>query len=202
MDRAEFFLMRCLDSILDQTHDDFEVVITDNSDDDRLLKLARTYGMKIRHSFNKRKGMAQNTNEAIKLCAGDIVKILYMDDHLAHPKALQDIQESFCGRWLITASDNNRNPHYTDDIHIGNNRLGSPSALSILNQKPLLFDEEMTWLLDCDYYKRMHDLYMEPVIVKKVGVVIGTGIHQITHQLTDGEKELEAQYMHHKYEKN
>lgn len=199
MKNASHFLQRCLDSIIDQTYEDFEVVITDNSDDDKLEKLIRTYGMPIRYSKNPRKGMAQNTNEVIKRSTGDLIKILYMDDYLAHNNALQDIVDIFRGYWLITGTDNNRNPHWTDDIETGNNKLGSPSALTILNKTPLLFDENMTWLLDCDYYKRMHFLYGEPDILKNKNVIIGTGTHQITHLLTDEDKHKEEDYMKEKY---
>ncbi len=202
MERGEFFLSRCLDSIIDQNFEDFEVVITDNSDDDKLERLIRTYGMRIRYSKNPRKGMAQNTNEAIKKSKGDLIKILYMDDYLASDNALLDIFNKFHGHWLFTATDNNPHPRYTENIVTGNNHLGSPSALTILNSDPLLFDEEMTWLLDCDYYKRMYDIYGQPVIIEKVGVIIGVGDHQMTNILTNGEKEVEELYMKHKYEKN
>ena len=200
MQRGEFFLQRCLDSILEQTCDDFEVVITDNSDDDTLKRVVESYGMNIKYFRNPNKGMAQNTNEAIKRATGDLIKILYMDDHLAHKRALEGIVGAFRGYWLVTASNNNHNPHYTEDIHLGNNKLGSPSALTIKNEEPLLFDEEMTWLLDCDYYKRMFERFGEPVIVKKVGVNIGEHDGQMTHQLTDEEKNLETRYMYNKYE--
>lgn len=199
MDRAEFFLQKCLDSILDQTFEDYEVVIMDNSDDDKLEHVARTYGMPIRYSLNPRKGMAQNTNEAIRASRGELIKILYMDDLLAHKDALKDIVERFRGHWLISPANNNPKPRYTEDIHLGNNRLGSPSTLTILNEEPLLFDEEMTWLLDCDYYKRMHDRFGVPVILDKVGVKMGIHDGQLSHLLTQEEKDLEQRYMINKY---
>jgi glycosyltransferase involved in cell wall biosynthesis len=200
MSRANYFLVRCLDSIIQQSFEDFEVVITDNSDDDELYKIIRTYGMKISYYRNPRKGMAQNTNEAIKRSKGELIKIIYMDDYFAHEDALKEIVESFKGHWLISPTDDNRHPRYTTNIHVGNNKLGSPSALTILNKDPMLFDEEMTWLLDCDYYRRMFDKYGAPVILKKVNVNLGVGRHQMTHILTDEEKLLEHRYMKNKYE--
>lgn len=176
MKNGEFFFWRAVNSIMDQTFKDYELVIT-------------------------REGtMPENTNAGIRRSRGELIKILYQDDYLAHPDALKDIVESFKGHWLITAADNNPNPHYTQDIVSGNNRLGSPSALTILNQDPLFFDEDMTWMLDCDYYKRMYDKFGEPIILNKVGVNIGVGDHQMTHILTDGEKELELRLIKHKHE--
>lgn len=199
MKRAKYFLTRVLNSLLEQTYQDFEVVITDNSDDDTLEKVARTYGMKIKYYRNPRKGMAQNTNEAIKRSTGDLIKIIYLDDYLAHKDALGDIVEAMRGQWLVSATDNNPNPRYTHDIEFGNNKLGSPSALTIRNKNPLFFDEEMTWLLDCDYYKRMYALYGAPTILKKVGVNMGIGEHQMSHLLSEEEKLLEHRYMKNKY---
>lgn len=201
MENAEKFLTRCLDSILEQTYENIEVVITDNSEDDRLEKLARKYAMPIRHLYNSRKGMAQNTNVAIQEARGNLVKILYMDDYLAHKDALKDIVEAFRGHWLITPADNNPKPKYTENIHLGNNKLGSPSALTIKNSmSPFLFDEEMTWLLDCDYYKRMYEEFGPPVILDKIGVKIGSHPGQLTNILTDEEKKLEQRYMNNKYQ--
>ena len=175
MEGGADFLWSSINALTEQTFQDFELIIT------------------------KEGTMAENTNAGIKRANGELIKILYLDDCLAHKDALKDIVEGFQGTWLFTPTDNNLKPYYTDDILAGNNRLGSPSALTILNDNPMLFDEDMTWLLDCDYYKRMHDLYGDPVILDKVGVNIGVGDHQVTHLLTSDEKTLEAQYIAHKH---
>lgn len=175
MANGAFFLWRAINSLMIQSFQDFEIVIT------------------------KQGKMAENTNAGIKRARGELIKILYLDDYLSHENALKDIVEAFKGHWLITGSDTNPHPFWTDDIEKGNNKLGSPSALTILNDKPLLFDEKMSWLLDCDYYKQMYDLYGPPVILDQVGVNIGVGNHQMTHILTDEEKLAEHNYMNKKY---
>lgn len=175
MKNAEFFLKRNIDSIMSQTFSDYEIVLT------------------------KEGSMPENTNRGIKRARGELIKILYLDDYLAHKDALKDIAEAFTGHWLVTGTDNNPIPYWTDDIETGNNKLGSPSSLTVLNDSPLLFDEEMTWLLDCDYYKRMHDLYGEPVILEGVNVNIGVHEGQVSNLLTDKEKHSEQEYMKQKY---
>ncbi len=199
MKNAEFFLTRCLNSILEQSYDDFEVVITDNSDDDRLEKICHTYGMNIRHFYNPRKGISANTNEAIKRSRGDLIKILNIDDYFAHEWALDDILEAFRGHWLISAVSNNRYPRYTTNIHVGNNKLGGPPALTILNKNPFFFDENLTWMLDCDYYRRMFDSYGEPIILSKVNVNIGEHKGQMTNTIQDEVKQKEVEMMIKKY---
>jgi glycosyltransferase involved in cell wall biosynthesis len=173
------FLWKSINMITQQTFQDFELIITKNGK------------------------MAENTNEGIRRARGELIKILFLDDQLAHKNALKDIVdivEIFKGQWLITGSDNNPYPYWTDDIHTGNNKLGSPSALTIRNDNPLLFDENMSWLLDCDYYKRMFNKFGLPVILEGVGVNLGVGKHQMTNILTDEQKLLEYSYMKQKYE--
>lgn len=176
MKNAKFFLDRCVASIRSQTFQDYEIVITDKG------------------------GMAQNTNNAIKGCNGELIKILYMDDMFADKNALKRIVEAFKGHWLITGADNNPHPYWTDDIQFGNNKLGSPSALTIKNDKPLLFDENLGWLLDCDYYRRMYDKYGKPTILNEINVILGVGEHQATNTMGDEVKIKEHKYMKKKWQ--
>jgi len=205
-------LKRSLDILRTQTFKDFEVVISDNSENDEIKNLCENTeysSLSINYFKNPIKGMAQNTNSAIKVAKGKIIKILYMDDYLADENSLQKIVENFKGHWLVTGcehSDGNHryNPHYpkyNKKIYRGENTIGSPSVLSIKNEDPLLFDENMTWLLDCDYYKRMYDKYGEPTILNEINVIIGTSKHQVTNTLSDKAKEKEHYYMAKKYKK-
>lgn len=175
MANKDFFLERALNSIRSQTFQDFEIVITEKGK------------------------MAENTNVAIKEATGELVKILYLDDWLAHPKALQDIVDNFEGEWLITGADTNPHPYWTDDIETGNNKLGSPSALTMRRSSAMVFDERMSWLLDCDLYRRLYDEYGEPKILDSVGVKIGIHDGQMTNILTDEEKLAEHKLIKKKY---
>ena len=182
MTNWQFFLTRCLESIEKQTFKDYEVILT------------------------KAGSMPVNTNRAIQCAKGELVKVLYMDDWLDTPYYLAEIYQAFLNPeidWLITAAVNNRHPVWTDDIETGNNKLGSPSALAFRNnfENNLLFDEDLSWLLDCDLYKRMEKRFGKPAIL--TGVDIGIGIHdgQMTHILTDEQKLKEHNYLNNKYGK-
>ena len=174
-------------------------MITDNSDDDLVKEICEFYGGWIRYFKNKRKGMAPNTNDAIQHSKGELIKILYMDDFLLHDEVLEMIIKKFQNGWLISGADNNRNPCWTEDIHTGNNKLGSPSALTMENDKPLLFDESLTWLLDCDLFKRLYERYGEPTIMHGEHIGIGIGSHQMTHLISDERKLSEGEYLMKKY---
>ena len=219
MQGGEKFLARLLDSLWTQTFQDFEIVVTDNSEDDRLMRVCTHYDPGIRWYRNPNRGMAPNTNEAIRRSSGNIVKILYMDDYLHHEKALENLVGSMTGMWAatgcvhtITGEEmfNVHYPKYSHDIHMGNNTIGSPSVIAIRNEAPLMFDETLSFLLDCDYYRRMYDEYGPPNYVhtltklkedwrKDVGVVIGLHEGQVSNVMPTDDKLREFEYMTKKY---
>ncbi len=209
---ARKVLTRSFDILKKQTFKDFEVVISDNSDNDIVKNLCASpeyQSLKINYFKNPRKGLAQNTNAAIWGAKGEIIKILYMDDYLASEDSIQQIVNNFRGYWLVTGCEHDDgmkryNPHYpryNKKIYQGKNTIGSPSVLAIKNENPLLFDENMTWLLDCDYYQRMYGKYGEPTILNEINVIIGTGEHQVTNILSNSAKRKEYYYMAKKYKK-
>lgn len=178
MKNGDIFLDMLRASLNIQTFKDYELVIT------------------------KEGKMAENTNAAIKKAKGEIIKILYMDDRFAHPDALKNIVEKFDGGWLATGCihDNGKelyNKHMPsfDGIVRGQNTIGSPSVIAFENKDPLLFDENMTWLLDVDYYKRLAERYGFVAILNEVNVILGTGDHQMTNILTHEDKVSEGEYL-------
>lgn len=206
------FLRHSFRKIRSQDFKDFEIVVADNSDDSKIEDVCKENSdLPIVYVKNPVKGMAQNSNAAIRASHGDIIKILYLDDYLFGSTALKDISNSFTKdtHWLVTGCVHTKDgievvhphlPEYNDDIHKGENTIGSPSVLTIRNDGHLLFDETMSWLLDCDLYKRYHDTYGYPKILNRLGVVIRTGPHQMTNILTNKEKGAEQDYMNKKYE--
>ena len=177
MENGAEFLWRSINMLMKQTFQDYEIVIT------------------------KAGKMAENTNAGIRKARGELIKILYLDDYFENNHALQNIVDNFKRNdmWMITGTDDNLEPYWTDDIYTGNNRLGSPSALTIRNKNPMLFDENLSWLLDCDYYERMYRKHGAPKILNGENVVLGKGKHQMTHILPDVVKQNEFYYLQDKY---
>lgn len=177
MKNKDFFLKRALDSIREQSFQDFEIVITEKG------------------------SMPVNTNAAIKECTGELIKVLYMDDYLCHKDVLKEIVENFKGKWQITGCDTNKNPYWTDDIEMGNNKLGSPSCLTIKNGLHIYFDETLSWLLDCDFYRRLYNKYGAPQILDGVYILMGIHDGQVTNLMSTEDKLKEHDYMFNKYKK-
>lgn len=188
MSNWEFFLKRCLKSIESQTFTDNEVIMT------------------------KAGSMPINTNRSIECSKGELIKVLYMDDYLSHNNSLQEISDEFTKstRWLVTGcshmSDdwtqpqNYHKPEYTHDILTGNNRIGSPSVLTMRRGMHKYFDENLSYLLDCDLYKRLYDAYSYPTILDTNNVTIGLHQGQTSNLMPLEAKQQELIYLTKKYE--
>lgn len=183
MKNGAFFLKRAIDSVMAQSYKDYEIVLS------------------------KSGKMAENTNAGIKRAKGEIVKVLFMDDYLTSPDALQKISDSFKGGWLVTGClhdagegvFNHHKPLWTEHIREGINTIGSPSVLAFENKTPLLFDESMSWTLDCDLYVRLKERYGLPTILEEPLTTIGLHPGQTTHLLTNEEKNNEHFYLNKKH---
>ena len=182
MENWERLLLRCLMSIEAQTFKDYEIIL-------------------LKHST-----MPVTSNRAIESAKGDLIKVLYMDDYLAHENALQEIADNFTkeSKWLVTGCvhdtgdgnpTNYHEPKYTDDIFTGNNGIGSPSVLTMSREGLLLFDDTLSWLLDVDLYKRLHDSFGPPKILSTPNVCIGLHKGQHSNLMPDDKKREEGIYM-------
>lgn len=182
-----FYLSRLLASIEKQTFKDYEIIITNE-------------GL-----------FARNHNAAIQRAKGEIIQFLQRDDYFADENSLQRIVGAYypSTTWAITACLHEsegqvgwpHTPKWTPDIYTGNNRLGSVSTLSFRNVQPLLFEEPLTWLVDCDLYYRLYLKYGEPKIIPTYNVVINAGTDRLSHTLTEELKAKEVEYLHKKYAK-
>lgn len=210
------FLEHSFVILCEQTFKDFEVVISDHSKDNSIKKLCQKYDkiLDIHYLKNVDKvgSSSANINNAIQHANGKLIKILFQDDFLFYQEALQDIVESFDlekDHWLVTACEHSHDgitfyrpffPRYNKNVYIGNNTISSPSVLTIKNENPLLFDTNLTWLMDCDYYRRYYDAYGKPKILNKINVVNRVGEHQVTNTIaTEDLRQKEHKYMLNKF---
>ena len=216
--RGVEFLEFQFQRFLEQTYKDFEVVISDHSKDDNIENLCKEYDNLINISYLRnelrRGNFTYNTNEAMKRCKGDIIKILYQDDFLWDKDSLQKIHDAFDEetKWLVTSCEHtndgrtfNRHhqPTYNDEIYTGKNTIGNPSVLSVRRCEDMLyFDERMIWTVDVDYYKRLHDKFGPPVILDDITVVIRLWEKQMTHLIPSKIKQREVVLSTEKHGKN
>lgn len=203
------FLDFNLDCILGQSFKNYEVIVSDHSEDDLILRICEKYenlGMDIKYlkNFDSIGNASININNCIKNSSGDIIKILFQDDFLYYKNSLSDIAQYFIENdphWLATSCCHTLDghdfyryisPQYTNDIIKGNNLIGSPSVIALKKIDNIeLFDPEYKWLMDCDYYQRLYNLYGAPHYLKKTNVVIRNWEGQLTQKMTNVEKDME-----------
>lgn len=180
------FLDQLFHELRYQTVQDFEVVVTDQSMDSKILEVCGTHcGLLdikyFRYYYQKGKAAA-NINTAMRYAQGEIIKILYQDDFFVDAKALEKIQAEFDNgaKWVVngfTHSEDKKNffntriPFYTDNVLLGENTIGNPSNLSILNcenKEKVFMDEEILYVVDCEYYYRLKQKLGMPTVIKDI----------------------------------
>jgi len=196
--RGVEFLKNNFEVLLSQTYKNFNVIISDHSKDDNIKLLCDEYSNHFEIKYFKNKNFLgngpANTNNAIINADGDVIKIIFQDDYLYDEKALELTSNEFENNecmWLVCGCNHTHNdglsytnemiPYWNDAIKKGVNTISSPSVLSFRNDKPCLFDENLTMLMDCDMYYQLYVRYGLPTILPKYLVTNRIHKHQISN---------------------
>jgi glycosyltransferase involved in cell wall biosynthesis len=90
----ERFVGRALDSILTQTYQDFEIIITDDGSSDRSVDLLRSYESKdsrIKLFVNRYNRETHSLNNCIQVVQGDYIAVAHSDDEFAPSKLREQV---------------------------------------------------------------------------------------------------------------
>lgn len=171
-----------IDQIFKQDYSNIEIIISDHSSDNKIKELCQVYDgkkypIKYIHNPQHKGNSSQNTNNALKYCNGEYIKILFMDDYLYNESAITIIVENFeknaDKKWLVHSYKHTKDykefynlhvPKFSHDI-VFCNRIGTPSCLTIHNSVKERFDENLKWFMDSELYKRILDKYGEPIFL-------------------------------------
>jgi glycosyltransferase involved in cell wall biosynthesis len=212
------FLKQGIESIRNQTLDNYEIIISDNSKVDDI----ENYCNEVKKNLNlfyvrnlKKVGISPNLNFAISHARGDIIKILFQDDFLYDNFALQNLYEAWKianSKWLVSVSQHTKDgenyylkikPKYNPKIFLGANTISSPSVLMVSRHEAPLFDENLTWLMDCDYYKNCFSKFGSPGLCEQITIINRVGLHQASHsKVTRRMKLRELKYVMNKYKED
>lgn len=210
------YLDYSLNILAQQTFKDFDVVISDHSEDFEIadyIKLWKDYLNITYTRYEKGRGsISPNLNNAIRNCTGEYIKILFQDDFLYDENSLEIIAthlKSKSPNWLLTASVHTTDmvtmydilvPRYHAKIHEGINTISCPTVLTLKNtEDKLYFDENLKWLMDVEYYKRLYIKYGSPYIVSDICAVNRQADVRATTLLSKEEKEQEVRTVTAKY---
>lgn len=198
---GHIFLKQSFDILANQIFKDFDVVVSDHSKNDNIKNLCLEYGNKLKINYHRNTenigSSSANINNAIKKADGKLIKILFQDDFLFDEKSLEKIVKNFDlerDNWMVTACTRSKDgvnffgsfyPKYNNRIHLGINTISSPSVLTIKNENPLLFDEKLIWLMDCDYYKKCYNKFGNPKILNEINIVNRIGGHQVSNSVVN-----------------
>jgi len=90
------FIGKTIQSVLDQTHQDFEIIVVDDCSTDNSEEVVKSFkDQRIRFFRNEKNlGMVPNTNKALKLANGEFVGVLHPDDYYA-PEMIETALKAF-----------------------------------------------------------------------------------------------------------
>jgi len=83
------FISQAIDSVLNQTFTDYEIIVIDDGSSDRTLENLQTYGHKICYVTQSNQGLVAARNRGIKLARGELIVFLDADDWF-HPQMLEN----------------------------------------------------------------------------------------------------------------
>lgn len=216
--RGSEFLDDLLRTIEIQYFKDFEVVISDHSEDDNLLNTIKEFESKFeiryfRNKDNRGNGPA-NLNNAINHCSGEIIKIIFQDDFFYDDEAFEKIYYTLQDSdkvWLLNGTNHTNNdgnsfywdfyPKFNDDILKGVNTISSPSVVAFKREVVVRFDESLVNLMDLDFYYGMRQMYGDPIFYNDI--LVSNRIHQqsISNNIKNKDEltRLESEYCLAKY---
>lgn len=214
------YLKDLIHSIKIQTFEDWEIIISDHSKDNQIYKflLELSYStprMNIWHNYYKKKygNGVVNLNNALKMAKGEIIKIMFQDDFMFDRRCLEKFDEAFKyknNKWAVCGCNHTRDglnferpmvPSWNDKLLEGVNTISSPSVLAFRNENIELFDDNLTMLMDVEYYYRMDKKHGLPVVIEDCLVTNRCHENQISSRYS-GNLEEEIKYCKEKYAKN
>lgn len=217
------YLHDLMQSILMQSFMDFEIIITDhsqNTDIENYLRQNYTgKGYKIkyfRHNY-KRGVSSANINMAMKSAKGKIIKPMFQDDIFYDTRCLEKINYAYehkNAKWggvgFNHISSNNQIyigtkhkpqiPELHPNLLVGENTFGCPSIMFFVNDENL-FDEELIWLMDCEFLYRLIQKYGDPSIIEEYLVSVRIWDKSVSSQVRENREitDKEKEYVLNKY---
>jgi len=178
------YLVDIFDGLRKQTFQDFDVVISDHSEDDVIHdfceEISKEFSIIYLKNLNDRGFQGSNINCVMENAEGKILKLLMQDDLFVDDKALEKIKKGFdetnC-KWLFHGFTHTTDgiethrdcvPNWCDMVLEGRNLLGSPSCVAILNKTKMYLDTNLKLLVDTEFYHRMRIENGMPYIIPDI----------------------------------
>ena len=127
------FLGQAVDSALNQTHPDIEVVVVDDGSEDNSLKILESYGNRIKLIAKENGGQASCYSAGFSQCSGDLVLFLDADDYL-RPECIERVVRHWTpgvskAHFYLAVVDADANPFWAI---VPSGRLADGEALEMM----------------------------------------------------------------------
>lgn len=182
---SEKLLVEYFSHLIFQTFKDFEIIVSDQSENDNLEQICNIFANVLDIKYHKNrsniKNAANNINFAMSKATGEIIKILYMDDFFVDNRALEKIYNGFQHspeKWMIVGFTHcdmdrsrfydTRTPWYGNKYVNGDNTTGNPSTYAVRRNSLLYMDENLLWLVDGEYFYRSFHYHGDPIIINDI----------------------------------
>jgi glycosyltransferase involved in cell wall biosynthesis len=203
--RGVLLLNNLINSILIQEYTNFEIVISDqsiNNDIEEYINSLCLSNLRYFKYLDNLGSPTYNTNNAVEKSLGDYIKIMFMDDYFEDQTVLTQMVFGLeTSEWVLCGfkhknidSDILYNPIIPridgDGKHLlyGLNYIGCPSVCLI--PKNIFFDTEVKYMFDCELWYRLFIIYGTPKIINEHKIIVTTGNHSLTHQLSSKYDEM------------
>ncbi|MES2773348.1 MAG: glycosyltransferase family 2 protein [Bacteroidota bacterium] len=198
--RADLFA-KLLESIVVQSFKDFEIIVTDNSDDDAVQLVAEKFKEQLPLQYIRNApsvSPAQNCNKVMGLARAPWIKLMHDDDWFASPDALQLFADAarnsgkdfiFCASNHVYLDTGKSEPELLEGKRLEMfseshyalfylNLVGHPSVVMHRKDDTILYDEQFNWVQDIDFYLRYHAAHGAFEYLPEALVNIGKGSTQ------------------------
>ena len=205
--RQPDLLRTILDSVFAQSFQDFEVIVTDDSDDESLGGVVREFNHERRLTYvrnKKRLGSPINWNFALSLSSGEYIKFLHHDDWFSEKDSLSRFVAmlnenpladfAFSSTLVYGPGHQYRYTHSPSEEQLRRLKANPYSLFfrklrrlakhhDLQEQKNRRFDPRLKWLVDIDFYmsilreKRRFIYSSHPLVCTTQGAP-----HQVTRE--------------------
>lgn len=198
-------LKRLFNSIRLQTFKDFEILVNDNSGDDKVELLINSSFPDLPISYVRNQpavSAGANCINVMKRATGQWIKVMHDDDDFATPEALGIFVNAalcsgkdfiFCATTQVWLGSNKTEDDFlmpAEKKMLDNsfyslfylNVIGHPSTVMTRNDSLIQYDSNFNWLLDIDFYIRYFIEHPGYHYLPEKLINIGRSDTQMTHQ--------------------
>lgn len=206
---GEKYLKEAIDSILQQTFSDFELLIIEGGSKDNSLKIIQEYQdsrIRIIYQDKEKPGVAAATNLGIENAKGEYIAKMDCDD-ISYPKRLQkqvnfmdaNTKVGICGTFIITLIDGKlkkviKYPLSYDEIKVAlffASSFAQPTVMirkSMLKENKLSYNTKFIYGEDYDLWNRCSEHFQLanlPEVLLKYRVLSTSLYHSMVKELPD-----------------